>query len=556
MAARFEGLSRGLRTCRTASFPLARVLPPRFYSNAEVPPSSSCLAAKASGAGAPFNHDRRASQSQRGFSSAAVKEARDGEVESAGKADTGGTPEDSVSALNEETEQAATAAEDAAVDGICAGDLSDCPLPLREFVFTSPHPFPFTADPEALQPSQVKAAVDLLLGKGQSASGAEVYAERSRWCAAEGLHTDADDAKWLQYPEPNVLWPNPLLHNHRLQPFTWANPASPEHPAQSLTAADETGTGSGSGAEAASREAAEMEKVQLRLNRLRLEQLWKHSGVHGVSWDEIDELFIKYKQQQQERQQLWESRKQQLLEYAGLVCSRRLRAQRIQYLKGAGVELEALDEETKEQLLVPRSLFRRATRRCAVYRLSSLRPTQVLAESDDTHFFCCCCLLLRLFYKWHDEYFAPWRPGGLQSVLKAYVTSRMLQRETNERFLHLPLPAPPVGGSAEGELKASLSAAGSQDRSAAARTGANLSLEEKLQHILRRPYAQKPVGSRGGSQQSARASHKDNAKASEEEEAAAATEADGRTWDFAGVGGRRSSRRTRAPKETKGGTNE
>ncbi|KAL8454438.1 hypothetical protein Emed_000159 [Eimeria media] len=517
MATRLDGLYRGLRTCRTNTFSPIQPCPHRYHPSPKLSPYLLCLAANASSACTHFSRDRRPVQRHRKFSSAAVKEARDGGGETGEKSETGGTPQDSVSAPNEETEEAAAAAEDAAVEGISAGDLSDCPPPLKEFVFTSPHPFPFTADPEALQPSQVKAAINLLLDKCQSASNDEVYAEKTRWCAAEGLQADADEeAKWLQYPEPNVLWPNPLLHNHRLQPFTWASPASQAHAAEPPTAA-----------EAASKETVEMEKLQLRLNRLRLEQLWKHSGVHGVSWDEIDELFIKYKQQQQERQQRWESRKQQLLEYAGLVCSRRLRAQRIEFVKNAGVDLEALDEETKEQLLVPRSLFRRATR--------------------------------RLFYKWHDDYFAPWRPGGLQSVLKAYITLRMLQRETNERFLHLPFPAASVKGSTRGEPKASLSAAPSQDSSTVAVAGANLLLEEKLQHILKRPYVQKPVGSRGGPrQQSAGASQKPNPKMHAEEEtaAAAAVEADGQTWDFAGVGGRRRSRRIRGSEETKGETNE
>ncbi|KAL8269665.1 hypothetical protein Esti_006420 [Eimeria stiedai] len=491
---------------------------------ATLSPCSSRLAPKASDAAPPLSHNSRAPQSHRSFSSVAVNEARDGVVQPLDKPVTGEIPECSLPAPNEKTEEAA--AEEAAVDGIGAGDLSDCPPPLREFVFTSPHPFPFTVDPEALEASQVKAAINLLLEKRQSqlATSAEVYAEETRWCAAEGLHTDADEAKWLQYPEPNVLWPNPLLHNHRLQPFTWTNPASPERAGQPPTAASETDTSLGSAAGAASREAAEMEKVQLRLNRLRLEQLWKHSGVHGVSWDEIDELFIKYKQQQQERQQRWESRKQQLLEYAGLVCARRLRMQRLEFVKSAGVELETLDEETKEQLLVPRSLFRRLTR--------------------------------RLFYKWHDEYFAPWRPGGLQSVLKAFVTLRMLQRETNERFLHLPFPPQPVRGSGEGKPNTPVAAAGSQDRPAPAEAGANLSLEEKLQYILKRPYAQRSVGSWESAQKPAGASQKVNRKTPEEENAAAATEADGRTWDFAGLGSRVSSRRTRAPEATKRDANE
>ncbi|KAL8435474.1 hypothetical protein ACSSS7_002481 [Eimeria intestinalis] len=522
MAARFKGSWRGLRTYRTSGLPLSRAWLLRSHESTKLPACSSRLLAETSDAGSRSSHNRRAAQSHRRFSSAAVKEACDRRLESSEKTETWDSPEDGVSAPDKGNEDAATAAEDTTVDGIGAGDLSDCPPPLREFVFTSSHPFPFTVDPEALQPSQIKAVTNLLFQKHQPATSAEVYAEETRWCAAEGSHAEADEAKWLQYPEPNVLWPNPLLHNHRLQPFTWTSTASLEDTAQPATAANVTDSSSGIGAGAAFREAIEMEKVQLRLNRLRLEQLWKHSGVHGVSWDEIDELFVKYKQQQQARQQRWESRKQQLLEYAGLVCSRRLRAQRLEFVKGAGVKLESLDEEMKEQLLVPRSLFRRMTR--------------------------------RLFYKWHDEYFAPWRPGGLQSVLKAYVTLRMLQRETNERFLHLPFRASPVKGSAEGEPKAPVPAAGSQDRSTSAEAGANLLLEEKLQHILRLPYAQKPVGSKGGHRQPAEASLKVKAKTPEQEEAASSTEAESRTWDFGGVGGRRSSRRARALEAKEGDT--
>ncbi|KAL8426364.1 hypothetical protein Efla_002982 [Eimeria flavescens] len=388
------------------------------------------------------------------------------------------------------------ASEESALEDIPAGDLSDCPPALREFVFTCPHPFAFTADPEALQPSQVKAVVDLLLGAPKESG----FAEGSRWCANDGLQADTGNAKWLQYPEPNVLWPNPLLHNHRLQPFTGGGVASrPSSSAESKDSAE------GGGEERSSPEEADIERLQLHLNRLRLEQLWKYSGVHGVSWDEIDDLYVSFRQQQQQRQQQWESRKQQILEYAGLVCGRRLRAQRLELIKSAGVDLEALDEETREQLLVPRSLFRRMTR--------------------------------RLFYKWHDEYFAPWRPGGLQSVLKAYITLRMLQRETNERFLHLIAPSSAAEGGAQQKATTSAASAASKVSDEAA------ALEERLRSILKRPYTQKPVGSRGSSRPAAGELKQHGSSEAYGEELSAAGEAGGRPWDFLGVGRRRRYRK-------------
>ncbi|OEH77472.1 uncharacterized protein LOC34619714 [Cyclospora cayetanensis] len=395
---------------------------------------------------------------------------------------------------------------------LSAGDLSDCPPALQEFVFTSPHPFPFTADPETLEPSQVKAVINILLGTSSPTADSGVYTERSRWCSQDGEEKETGDAKWLQYPEPNTLWPNTLLHNHRLQPFRCSAGEAPEASfspsgsAEMLMAAGasppratEASTAEG---ESAAGEASNFNKLQLHMNRLRLEQLWKYSGVHGVSWDEIEEVYLTFRQLLHQRQERWESRKQQILEYAGVVCARRLRIQRLEFVKSAGVEVEALDEETREQLLVPRSRFRRMTR--------------------------------RLYYKWHDEYFAPWSPGGLQSVLKAHITLRMLQRETNERQLHLE-PQASIAKCSAKTVESSKSSGRAYEAAQSAR------LVEQVCEVLKRPYEKLPIGSCGavhtvvGLQKKGDSSDAYAAR----KEAPNEVGEDENSWDFSGVGRRR-----------------
>lgn len=397
--------------------------------------------------------------------------------------------------------------DDAELEDICAGDLSDCPPALKEFVFTNPHPFPFTADPEDLEPQQVKDVVKTLLSmrncstaaavagaapaapEGTAAAASEaatptgaatpakptaegregVYSEPSRWCSEPDMALNEEgETKWLQYPEPNVLWPNPLLHNHRLQPFTCTVPAEGKGGA----AAEGTAESAAAAPAAVGGGPSRLNELQLRVNRLRLEELWKYSGVYGTSWDELDEVYVQFRQQQQQRQQQWDTRKQQILEYAGVVCARRLRAKRQEYLKEVGVKIEDLQPDTVEQILVPRSLFRRMTR--------------------------------RLYYKWHDTYFAPWRPGGLQSVLKAHVTLRMLLRETNERQLHLKDDAAAASlrpsGAAAGRHTANRTA---RDNTTAAATTTNqqAQLQQQLERILRRRYSRQPIGSKMPDQQ-------------------------------------------------------
>lgn len=229
------------------------------------------------------------------------------------------------------------------------GDLSDCPPGLREFVFAPPHPFPLTVDPEFLEPEDVREVVRALLGDERTSQAKGSPKIASVWCTGESAHSGSD-WRWLQYPEPNALWPNPLLHNHRLQPLSCVIPSErPGHANEEPRAEAER--------------PENVDQLQAHLNSTRLQKLWKYSKVHGISWDELDDMYIQYRERQKERQQRWNDHKQQLLHYAGQVCARRLRAERTEYFKQRGVDLQGADEGARDALLQPRSLFRRMTRR-------------------------------------------------------------------------------------------------------------------------------------------------------------------------------------------------
>lgn len=152
--------------------------------------------------------------------------------------------------------------------------------------------------------------------------------------------------------------------------------------------------------------------------------------------------------------------------------------------------------------------------------------------------------LLRLFYKWHDEYFAPWRPGGLQEVLKAHITLRMLERETHERFMHLEPSLTPTRDSNEGQTEKRAKSSLEQPSET---TRGRMELEEELRSILRRPYVQKAVGSRRG-KQSSRTPHTSMSQEADVDRLNGAEEAVDRPWDFVGVG--RRGRRVKLPSIT------
>ncbi|CBZ51435.1 conserved hypothetical protein [Neospora caninum Liverpool] len=234
---------------------------------------------------------------------------------------------------------------------------------------------------------------------------AAAHAEPSVWCTdtASGGEAERETKRpdelppWFQYPDPNTMWPNPLLHNHRLKPFVRPRPSLGAGVDEEQSSERRRGAGEA--------EAAALEDKQLRVNKHRLEHLWKFARSYGVAWDELDEVYIHFMQMKRTREERWEEHRTDLLQYAAVVAAREVREKRKKEIAEAGVDLAAVQPEHREQMCLPRSLHRKETR--------------------------------RLFFEWRRSYLGPWRPGGLQKLMKAVVTLRMLQRETNERFLFL-----------------------------------------------------------------------------------------------------------------------
>ncbi|KEP61426.1 UNVERIFIED_CONTAM: hypothetical protein HHA_220200 [Hammondia hammondi] len=270
----------------------------------------------------------------------------------------------------------------------------DCPDALLEFLLPPPVENFFSVDGADLDRARVEAAIRRVYAHSNADLAA--HAEPSAWCPDTAAGPGDAPASWLQYPEPDALWPNPLLHNHRLKPFLHA-------------ARREQGAGEAEEIErkrlSGEADAAALEAKQLRVNKHRLEHLWKFARSFGVSWDELDEVYIHFMQLKRSRESRWEAKRDAILQYAAVVAAREVREKRKKEIEESGVDLASVQPEHREQMLLPRSLYRKETR--------------------------------RLFFEWRRGYLAAWRPGGLQKLMKAIVTVRMLQRETRERFLFL-----------------------------------------------------------------------------------------------------------------------
>lgn len=116
----------------------------------------------------------------------------------------------------------------------------------------------------------------------------------------------------------------------------------------------------------------------------------------------------------------------------------------------------------------------------------------------------------------------------------------MLQRETNERFMHL---SPPATLAKDADpTESDVPDAANRRAPPPERSDSTVSLEESLRKILRRPYVQKPLGARGSKQFGAETQNDEAAKA-DVEPVGDAEQADDRTWDFVGVGRRSRSRK-------------
>ncbi|PFH32240.1 hypothetical protein BESB_021810 [Besnoitia besnoiti] len=281
----------------------------------------------------------------------------------------------------------------------------DCPNDLLEFLAPPPLENFFSVDGGDLEPEQVREVIRQVFRPAGRGALAADRVEPSLWCRDGAVGGSAaargeELPPWLKYPEPNALWPNPLLHNHRLKPFALPRPAT--------AAAEGDGEKAEDGERLSGRKKTAGESLaaqQLRANKSRLEHLWKFARSYGVAWDELDAVYIHFIEMRRAREENWEKHRNELLQYASIVAARELKERRKQEIKEAGVDLADVEPQHREHMLLPRSLHRQETR--------------------------------KLFFQWHRSYMGPWRPGGLQKLMKAVVTLRMLQRETNERFLFL-----------------------------------------------------------------------------------------------------------------------
>ncbi|KFH00093.1 hypothetical protein TGVAND_220200 [Toxoplasma gondii VAND] len=294
--------------------------------------------------------------------------------------------------LSEESEAATASAPPAAS---LPPQWWDCPEALVEFLLPPPVENFFSVDGADLDRGRVEAVIRRVYTHSKADLAAP--AEPSAWSSDTASATGDAPAPWLQYPEPNALWPNPLLHNHRLKPFL--------HPARREQGSGEAAESERKRLSGEEADAAALEAKQLRMNKHRLEHLWKFARSYGMSWDALDEVYIRFVQLKRSREAQWEAKRGEILQYAAVVAAREVREKRKKEIEEAGIDLAAVQPEHREQMLLPRSLYRKETR--------------------------------RLFFEWRRSFLAPWRPGGLQKLMKAVVTMRMLQRETRERFLFL-----------------------------------------------------------------------------------------------------------------------
>ncbi|CEM39464.1 unnamed protein product [Vitrella brassicaformis CCMP3155] len=201
-------------------------------------------------------------------------------------------------------------------------------------------------------------------------------------------------SQWHDHPYPKndyAFWPNPVLHNHRLKPFY-------PLPAPTQGSAD-------------AKESKETGRLQALANRKRLNALWKYSSSHGISWDELDQLYIAFIQEAHRRAAVWEHLKGALRRHAEQRARKKVFGMRREQLKREGVDLglEETDpskpefyDNPRHQVLLPRSLVKEFT-------IKYLRAWK------------------GMFY---SRYYSR---GTLCRYLKREVTDRMLKREANER---------------------------------------------------------------------------------------------------------------------------
>lgn len=177
----------------------------------------------------------------------------------------------------------------------------------------------------------------------------------------------------MEQPDTSVLWPHRTLDEHRARPFALPRRLTRE-------SADE----------------AERKKNRERLekNRERLTALWRLSRSHGISWDELDDAYVRFAKAGKQRYDDWARRGPN------------------------GIAAVAEKEEAQMQAV---RFIRRFCPKTVNPELSY--PSHVRR------------LTARIYRDAKRKWFAPWRPGRLTVQLQQLVAARMLRRETEERAL-------------------------------------------------------------------------------------------------------------------------
>eukprot|EP00920_Eleutheroschizon_duboscqi_P021179 GHVT01049868.1.p1 GENE.GHVT01049868.1~~GHVT01049868.1.p1 ORF type:complete len:761 (+),score=167.29 GHVT01049868.1:170-2452(+) len=249
----------------------------------------------------------------------------------------------------------------------------------------------------------------------------------------------------MRYPEPSSLWPNPLLHNLRLQPILLpvvpptplpldaATPCVVSPPSRASAAAVKAREAHGDSAPSAvkpgdidvpskgtarkrssgSRPLASLNSLpaESQSNVRRLTSLWRLSASHGVSWDTLDEVYVQWVTARDARRERWQREKAEVSRLLSRDVEASVKRDRREFLKRKGVDLEEMeaaaasraDRKNLELLLCPRSIFRKRM-------LTELRSTE-------------------------REFMRGYAAGDLALHLRGCVTARMMLREAHERRL-------------------------------------------------------------------------------------------------------------------------
>ncbi|GAW79263.1 hypothetical protein, conserved [Plasmodium gonderi] len=288
------------------------------------------------------------------------------------------------------------------------GDTHDCPQELLKFIRKEHMNIQIKikcSSPRNLKKTDVQNVInDMFQEEGVEERPIEKGKERHIKSGQEAEEDNPEiyylnsNFKKFNYPDRNVLWPNPLVYNHRLQPFVLEKKKNEDN----VT--------------------FEIDKKHIEINKNRLQNLWCYSSSYGVDWNTLDALFLNYKNKKEEHLNEWEMNKNKIMLYASKVAKRKLIKSRKQLLDNLGIDysnniyanyddihevnsIDVDDEQmTEYNLLFPRSIFRNWTR--------------------------------TLYFYWKDRYMHYYE-DTLCDYLKGEVVDLQLLREQNERNLNL-----------------------------------------------------------------------------------------------------------------------